>query len=254
MNAFAVHGIDHLSASSVNLFAAQPALWAANYLLGKRVQVGAAAHRGTAVECGVEAGLFDPEMPLAEAEKIGVQKFHTLTRLSGDPKREKELEVIAPSIGVALKELRQYGLPDAPAEGRQHKISVLLDGIPVPFEGWIDFEFGSHGIIVDLKTTLRIPSEISAPHSRQGAIYTKARGGNMHTRMAYVSPKKISVYVVEEVDRHIEQTIAIARCLERFLSLSDDREKLAKSLAPDLSSFYFNDAGARSLAAEVWGL
>lgn len=254
MNAFENHGIDHLSASSINLFAAQPALWAANYLLGKRVPVGAAAHRGTAIETGVEAGLFDPEMPIIEAERIGVEKFHSLTRLSGDPKREKELEVIAPSIATALAELRQYGIPDAPEEGRQHKISVDLDGIPVPFEGWLDFEFASHGIIVDLKTTQRIPSEISAPHSRQGALYTKARGGNMHTRMAYVSAKKIAVYVVEDVEMHLARTIAIARCLERFLSLSDDRELLTRCIAPDMSSFYFNDAGARTLAAEVWGL
>lgn len=254
MNAFTSHGIDHLSASSINLFAAQPALWAANYLLGKRVPVGAAAHRGTAIETGVEAGLFDPEMPVAEAQRIGLEKFHALTRLSGDPKREKELEVVAPSIGVALAELRQYGIPDSPEEGRQHKISVQLDGIPVPFEGWLDFEFGGHGIIVDLKTTQRIPSEISAPHSRQGSLYTKARGGNMHTRMAYVSAKKIAVYAVEDVDAHLARTVAIARCIERFLSLSDDRELLARCIAPDMSSFYFNDVGARSLAAEVWGL
>ena len=54
MTAFARHGIDHLSASSVNLFIAQPALWCASYLMKKRPPVGPAAHRGTAIECGVQ--------------------------------------------------------------------------------------------------------------------------------------------------------------------------------------------------------
>lgn len=254
MTAFARHGISHLSASSVNLFASQPALWAANYLLGKRNPVGPAAHRGTAIESGVEAGLFDPTMPVAEAQEIALAKFHSLTRLSSDHRVEKEREAIAPSVETALAELRQYGVPCAPEDGRQHKISVSLDGVPIPFHGYLDFEFPDHGIIVDLKTTLRIPSEISAPHCRQGSIYTKSRGGNVHTRMAYVSPKKVCVYVVEDVDLHLSRTVAIAQCIERFLSLSDDKELLVRCLAPDMGSFYFNDAAAKSLAAEVWGL
>ncbi|OYZ12814.1 MAG: hypothetical protein B7Y35_15775, partial [Sphingomonadales bacterium 28-64-96] len=59
-NAFERHGLDHLSASSINLFVAQPAMWAMQKLLGHKSRVGAAAHRGTAVEAGVEMGLFDP--------------------------------------------------------------------------------------------------------------------------------------------------------------------------------------------------
>ena len=61
-NAFERHGLDHLSASSINLFVAQPAMWAMQKLLGHKSRVGAAAHRGTAVEAGVEMGLFDPTL------------------------------------------------------------------------------------------------------------------------------------------------------------------------------------------------
>lgn len=102
MNAFERHGITHLSPSSVNLFIAQPALWAASYLMKKRAAVGPAAHRGTAIEVGVEAGLFDPEMPVEECQKIGAAKFHNLTRLSADARIEKERAAVAPSIAVAL--------------------------------------------------------------------------------------------------------------------------------------------------------
>jgi len=253
MNAFEKHGITHLSASSVNLFIAQPALWCASYLLKKRPAVGPAAHRGTSIEAGVEAGLFDPELPVAECQKIALAKFHSLTRLSADPRIEKERDTIAPSVEIALAELRQYGVPDKPEGGeRQHKLVLELPGVPVPVWGYLDFEWPDHGIIVDLKSTSRIPSDISDPHARQGAIYPRS-GAHTQTRMAYVSPKKIAVYVVTEVERHLTEFVRAAQAIERLLSLSDDGEKLTRCLAPDLSSFYWGDASARALAHEIWG-
>lgn len=252
MNAFERHGITHLSASNVNLFVAQPALWCVSYLLKKRTPVGPAAHRGTAIECGVEAGLFDPEMPVAEAQKAALEKYHTLTRLSADPRIEKEREVIAPSVEVALAELRQYGVPDKPDGERQHKISYRIEGVPVPVWGFLDFEWPEHGIIVDLKSTARIPSEISDAHARQGAIYT-GPGGNRQVRFAYTSAKKIAVYVLDNVDQHLRSFVQAAQAIERLLELSDDGEKLTRCFAPDLSSFYWGDASARRLATEIWG-
>lgn len=254
MNAFERHGITHLSASSVNLFIAQPALWCASYLMKKRTAVGPAAHRGTAIECGVEAGLFDPALPVEEAQKVALARFHSLTRLSADPRIEKERETIAPSVAVALAELRQYGVPDRPGEacGRQHKIEYRIAGLPVPVWGYLDFEWPEHGIIVDLKSTARIPSEISEAHARQGAIYT-GPGSNRQVRFAYVSSKKISVYVLGNVEAHLRSFVAAAQSIERLLELSDDGEKLTRCFAPDLSSFYWGDASARALAHEIWG-
>lgn len=251
-NAFERHGITHLSASSVNLFIAQPALWCASYLLKKRPAVGPAAHRGTAIECGVEAGLFDPEMTIEECRKKAEEKFHSLTRLSADPRIEKERDAIAPTVEVALAELRKYGLPHKPDKDRQHKIEYMVEGVPIPVWGFLDFEFEQHGIIVDLKSTLRIPSEISAPHARQGAIYA-GPGGNWQVRFAYASPKKISVYALENVETHLQSFVAAAQSIERLLELSDDSEKLTRCFAPDLTSFYWGDASARALAHEIWG-
>lgn len=252
MNAFERHGITHLSASHVNLFIAQPALWACSYLLKKRTAVGPAAHRGTAIECGVEAGLFDPELPVAECQRIAAEKFHGLTRLSADPRIEKERATIEDSVTVALAELRQYGIPEAAEGGRQHKIVRTIEGIPVPVWGFLDFWWPEHGIIVDLKTTARVPSAISEAHARQGAIYAGS-GGNTQVRMGYVSPKKMAVYVVEDVAHHLAQFVTAAQAIERLLSLSDDGEMLTRCFAPDLSSFYWGDASARALAQEIWG-
>ena len=45
---------------------------------------------------------------------------------------------------------------------------------------------------------MRIPSEVSAPHKRQGAIYAKAKG--MDVKFLYVSPKKATVHDIEDID------------------------------------------------------
>lgn len=252
MTAFATHGIDHLSASSVNLFIAQPALWCASYLMKRRTPVGPAAHRGTAIECGVEAGLFDPELPVAECQRMAQERFHGLTRLSADPRIEKERETLDGSVAVALAELRQYGVPEKPADGRQHKLDIRIDGVAVPIVGYLDFIWPQHGIIGDLKSTARIPSEISDAHARQGSLYLR-HGSNLQCRMIYVSAKKVAAYVVDNAERHIASFVQAAQAIERLLSLSDDPEHLTRCFAPDLSSFYWGDQSARRIAQEIWG-
>lgn len=248
---FEKHGIGHLSASSINLFAAQPSLWAASYLMKRRTPVGPAAHRGTAIECGIEAALFDPEMSIAAAQEMAMAKFHSLTRFSGDHRVEKERDCIPASVEIGIKEMRQYGVPEKPEAGRQHKIEVVLaDDLP-PFHGYLDLKFPDHGITVDLKTTARIPSDISEPHCRQGGIYWKALG-NHQIRFAYISSKKIAVYALENAASHVEDSVRIGRAIGRFLSLSDDGEKLTRSLYPDAASFYWGDASAQQIMQEIW--
>lgn len=252
-NPFERHGLDHLSASSINLFVAEPAMWAMQKLMGRKTRVGAAAHRGTAVEAGVEMGLFDPTAPVEDCQAAALARFNTLTALSTDPAVEKERAGIAPAVAVALKELRQYGIPSPAEENRQHRIEVELPGVPVPFVGWLDFWFPEHGIIIDLKTQGRLTSKISDPHARQGAIYHAAHG-NSEIRFAYVTPQKIGVYRLEDPRLHLARVVNIARSIERFLSLSDDGAELTAALFPNLDSFYWNDAGARAAAEEIWGL
>jgi hypothetical protein len=153
---------------------------------------------------------------------------------------------------VGLAELRQYGLPAKPENGRQHKLELDIPGVPIPVWGFLDFYWPDHGIILDLKTSSRVPSSISDAHARQGALYLKS-GSNQQMRFAYCSSKKIAVYVLEDADRHLNTFVQTVRAMENFLSLSDDGERLTRSLAPDLSSFYWNEPAARAVAQEIWG-
>jgi hypothetical protein len=257
MNAFERHGIDHLSASSLNLWAAQPALWIMERLLGRRAPAGIPASRGKAVEHGVHVGLIDPAKPIEDCAAEAECEFNRLTALAGDPRREDERPKIAGYVRGALAELRQYGVPDA----YQHRVELRLDDVPVPVIGFIDWRFAGHGLIVDLKTTERFPGAIGDPHGRQGAVYASAHG-NFGMRFAYAKPapgkkepQQVRVYEMsgDDVRRHLEALRLIALSLGRFLAISNDPRELAGLIVPDFESFWWSDLSAPAAGREIFG-
>ena len=79
--------LEHHSPSSLNLFAASPAMWCLEKLLGERQPVGVPAHRGTAVEHGVAAALAEG-IDLDAATKAACAKYDALTALTADARRD----------------------------------------------------------------------------------------------------------------------------------------------------------------------
>jgi len=247
MNGFAMHGIDHISVSSLNTFKWQPALWVCERLFRQRGPVGAAAHRGTASEAGIAHGLLNPAAAVEECQQIALAEFDRLTALSGDPKRTKEREAVPGIVAVGLAELRQYGVPDEV----QKRIDVRLDGVPVPFLGFQDFGWSKHGITLDLKTQLRLSSEISSAHAAQVGLYI--HGTNREGRIAYVTPSKCGVYRLENPAEHVAALANIAQRLERFLRLSSDPNELAALVVPDFDHWMWSDPATRATGRAIFG-
>jgi hypothetical protein len=247
-NPFETHGIEHLSPSSINLFAASPALFVLEKCLKLKQPVGAAAHRGTAVEAGVVLGLLTGATD-AECAAAAQATYSERVALCGDPRRDKERDAIVDMTLVGLKELRGYGVPSA----TQGKIERHVEGLAVPIIGYFDAEWDNHGILIDLKTTHRIPSEISTNHARQVALYASCRSNNFDIRICYVSTKKAATYRLENATAHVAAIDRIALTIQRFLSVSDDPQELVGIVAPDVDSFYFADPGARQAVFSTWG-
>ena len=239
---------DHHSASSTSLFCASTAMWVAEKVLGLRQPVGAPAHRGIAIEDGVTHGLMNPDASLAECVKVAIIKYDTLMAVSPDARREKYRETISDMVRQALAELRPYGVPS----GVQGRVEWKPDGLRLPVIGFFDFEWAQHGIIVDLKTTEKLPSQIKISHARQAAFY--ASSDNMAARLTYVTPKKCETYELENIREHREALRQIAMRIENFLALSDDPEFFKSITVPDLESFYWGGPTARQLAFEHWGV
>ena len=247
MNAFERHGIGHLSASSLSTFAAEPALWVMERLLKRKGQVGCSAHRGTAAEDGIVHGLLNPGATIEDCQALALVKYDQLSALSGDPKRQKERDAVLPIVATAIPELRKYGIPD----GVQLRIERRLDGVPVPFLGFIDLRWSQHGMLLDLKTQLRLSSEISPAHARQVALY--AHGTNDAAGICYATPSKVGIYRLEDAATHTAAMANIAKRLERFLGVSKDPHELAGIVCPNWDSFYWSDPFTRALGKEVYG-
>ena len=256
-SSFERHGIEVLSATSLNQWAAAPALWVMQRLLDCRSPQSAFFARGKAVEHGVHTGLLAPTLDVEACVAAAEAAFDREMALVPDARREKERSSIAGYVANAVGELRQYGIPT----GYQERVEVRLEDVPVPVIGYPDWTFDDHGLLVDLKTTERLPSSISDAHGRQGAVYARARG-NYGMRFAYARPsaantggRSVVVYELpaEDLRRHLEALRQIAVRLARFLALSSDPHELAALLVPDFDHHWWTNPITRAHGAAVFG-
>jgi hypothetical protein len=251
MNGFERHNIDHLSASSINLWANAPDVWVMQYLHGLRTPMGAAAWRGICTEDAVVQILMGD----SEAASIdqALAKFDKRFPI-GDEKTSAERRRIEPMTQLAVEELKQYGPPEFPEDEDhpQEKISITAkgDGWSIPVIGYLDLVFPQHGVVIDLKTTGRIPSTMSAEHQLQRAIYAKAKG-NMDVRFLYVSEKKTSMLADGDPTELLAQAKVQIGRIEAFLRHCD--KETAKAIVPvQPSSFYWS--GNETLRKEFYGI
>jgi hypothetical protein len=239
---------DHHSPSSLNLFTAEPAMWVLEKIIKLKQPVGIPAHRGSAVEAGVNAGLHDFDLEEKACIDVALTEFDSRAAMSGDPRREKYRDDIADMVTTALDELRRYGKPS----GMQGRVENRPSELLLPILGYYDFAWEHLGILADLKTTERMPSEIKVGHARQVAHY--ATSDNVDARLIYVTPKKLEAYHLENVNAHRKALVRVAATVERWLTASDDPFYFIDRTIPDIESFYWKEPAARQLAYQYWGI
>ena len=248
MNGFEKHNIDHLSASSINLWTNAPDVWVAKYLHNFKGSFGPAARRGQCVETAVHLTITGGDFE--QSVKTALEDFDK-TFMFGTEDTTKERDLIEPMARIAVEELDHLGAPEAGGD-EQHRISISADfgEWSIPVIGFLDFTYPEHGLVVDLKTTTRVPSVMSADHQLQRAIYSAATG-NMAVKFLYCSAKK-ATWLEDGNPAEIlaRAKVQIAR-LERFLSLHSAEDALA-CVPVNPSTFYWkNDEAAR---IEMYGL
>lgn len=252
MNGFERHGITHLSASSLNLWRNAPDVWVTRYLLDKRTPFGPAMERGKAVELALVSALRGESMEAAVNRAL--ESFDSVWTFENADKPEaiaKERALIAPMTEIAFAELQDHGEPSFDAD-QQHKVSITArgDGWAVPVIGFLDLVYPDNGLVVDLKTTQRVPSVMSLEHQVQRAIYAKAKS-NHAVRFLYVSDKKAAWLEDGDPDAILAKLkIEITR-LETFLRRHSAEEAVA-CVPCNAGSFYWR--GAEDLRSEIYGL
>ena len=244
MNGFEKHGIKHLSASNLNTWIDAPDIWVLRYLLKRQTPSGAAAMRGSMVEKAVASTLLGMSQTEAISEVLDQydQQF-------GDDQTQRDL--IKPMVTMSIDLLKPYGPPDFPEHGVQHKISLPLttDEFTIPVIGYLDFVFPQQGLVVDLKTTTRVPSRMNYGHKVQRVIYQKSLG-NYAVKFLYVSGKKNSLLEDGDVFYTWQKITKTAQRIEKFLRLVT-KEEAVEIIPHNPNTFYWK--GLDGLREEVYG-
>jgi hypothetical protein len=240
---FAKHGIMHLSASSINLWVNAPDIWVARYLKGHRSAFGPAPRRGQCVEDAVLA------MLKGEGEDAAINSATDALRKtfpSGGDDVEKEAALIPDMARDAFDALKDYGVPEFEGEGQDKiEISANFDGWSIPVIGFLDFVFPALGLIIDLKTTTRVPSKMSAEHQLQRAIYARAKG-NMAVKFLYTSGKKHALLEDGDPAEVLAKAKTQIARINQFLEHCDDADTAMRIIPHNPNSFYWRgDEAAR---------
>lgn len=233
-NPFERYDIKHLSPSSLNLYAANPALWVGRYLFGWRDDSSVAAHRGAAVEAGLDLWLFKRNIGDAIAKALAT--FAELTQGEASDEHEAERSNIAPMISQAAAALSGVPMPI----GRQIRVDYHVSGVEVPIIGYIDYLF--EGFLLDLKTSKACPSAIKADHGRQVALYAHVK--ERPAKILYVTAKKFALYDLpsDEAQIHLSDLERMARAVRHLLAKSKNAMDAAGFFAPSRDDFRWNDA------------
>ena len=239
MQGFNRHNIKHTSASSLNMWSEDPAAWVAKYLLNTKFAFSPAARAGVLAEDAV-VNVLARGMSQQDATDRAIETYAKATLFDRSEKTQSRMDMIPGMIDLALKELKQYGDPEFAPDGKQKKIEVncRVDDWSIPVIGYLDLHYPQHGLVVDLKTSAKLPSEMSKSHLRQQAIY-KASMGNCAVKFLYVTGKKSAVFESDDTSDTLKDIKAILKRQNSFLSIGDI--DLLKSIVPVVPSFYFND-------------
>jgi hypothetical protein len=237
MNPFEKHGIGHLSPSSLNLFIAQPGIWAWRYLARQKEASNERMIRGNAVEAGFVAALrgADWSDALEHAHSVFWVNF-----CAESPEAIEQGKLIEPMLHQCLTwhdavfaTLRAQETFDLRAA--QIKVEHWFDDVPVPVMGYVDLAFD--GVDIDLKTTMRCPSKPDNSHVRQVSLYRAAR--NKPGGLLYVTDKKHAYFGVtdEMMAKGLEEFSDAARRVTKLLGAFEKPDDILAILPIDYDDF-----------------
>jgi hypothetical protein len=223
-------GIHAFSVSHVNKYILHPGLWGAKYLDGRDGIVTPKMMRGNAVEKGYIDGLVrGVDFPAA------LQTAHDdyLLRVENSGGETETTRRAAILIEPMLEQCFKWEAP-GPLMAHQIRIETWLDGVSLPFVGYVDLAFEK--VDVDLKTTEAIPREgPKGTDIRQVALYRAAR--NRPGALLYVSKNDHKYYEVTNAQMRegLEELRQAARKIEALLAAFDTPEQLMNVLPIDYS-------------------
>ena len=236
------------SFSSVGKFITNPSAWLCHYGLGLKSPSTPAMVRGNVSE-------FGAYYKLKKASQIKSDKLCSkLLKWKFD--RNKFIEIgkeLDNSIAIAdvfTKFLQERQLTRIVSY--QKEVSKKINGLDYPVRAFTDFEFDN--IIVDAKSTMRMPSAPKHDHIRQQALYSKLY--NKPTALLYATPKKTMYYELEQNDINdgYNQIMSYFKSLENYIKRCNNSLEEAIKITPlytDPNPFAW-DHNIKQEAEKIW--
>ena len=244
-----------LSASSLNMFMKDPALWVLKHFYGARSGENIYASRGKLIEAAITAKTPEEEAKAWEEYDTSIFQFE-------DDDLSKSIEDNLPwwiSEGkIALADMvKEFGDYET-----QIEVKGEIEGLP--FIGYIDLQFA--GLDADIKTANKLPSIVSRglrkgmlpadkrDNVRQQVVYNIIR--NKPQALLYLSPDGSHLHPVsvEEAQELRGELVANVNAIKKLLSMDID-DILANTIPKWKQmrhSIYWDDQ-LRDLAMELWG-
>mgnify|MGYP003135706772 CR=1 FL=1 len=259
---FAAHGIDHLSASSINLFIEDPARWVMRYLFVAPKQQKPVFWRGTAVDddIGRMFGMKENQKEPVAAEDcktLAMEQYFGLATYW----QEQGYEFDAEEVGKESANLTKYldsALPFYEKLGKpsayQKEINLMLDDCPVPINGFIDLMYGEgdDAVVRDIKTTGRKPL-LRPSVARQLAIYAQAETATPIVDYVYVTSRtsEVITFDVDNWELHLDDVRRAVKAMTNLVSYSNDATQIASLIYPDYDKWSWS-AEEIHFAKSIW--
>lgn len=248
-NDFEEHGIEHLSASSINTYITDPCKFIYKYLFNMPTKAGAPAWRGIVVDEAIGIYLSSEKPSIEKVKELAIKRFRGLTEHNeadhSDPKILKERRLIPTYIQTACPYYADMGKPIS----YQKHVSIDV-GLPVPIIGFIDLQY--EGVVRDIKTVSRMPSKIPETVKRQLSLYATAEQSTAIVDYVNVTKTKKDVrsIVVDDVEEQFEDLISGAKAIQRLLSIGDKNE-IAQAFFPNFDSWMWSEEETAN-AKTIW--
>lgn len=244
-NPFYQFDIEHISASSINLFMQDIPLFIVRYLAKHKSPTNPAMLRGTVIDHAI-----GNKTSVKEAQK----EFKALMNYEKNQgnvfdqeKTETEYNNIEKYLEVGFPFYQELGEPVS----YQKKVELQFDDLPIPVLGFVDMEYSD--CIRDIKTTAKRPSALTPQVQRQIAIYATALEKNRaYADYLYVTKTKAEVitFEVDDIDMRLNEVYRVASAMMNLLQ-NNDINSLVDQFYPDMTSFMWDDSSIQ-VAKELW--
>ena len=236
------------SFSSVSKFIRNPSEWLCHYSLGLRSPSNAAMTRGNLAEFGtyykIKRGMNGKDGKAFS--KLIEHRFKKLKFLNAESEIKNAISIAEHFEKILyerqLRDIKSY----------QREEVKKVEGLKYPVRMFTDFEF--ENLIVDAKSTLRLPSSPKIDHIRQQGLYSKLY--NKPTALMYATPKKSLFYELtnDDVDIGYNETYNHFKSLENYIKRCNNSLEEAIKTTPlytDPNPFAW-DINIKQEAEKIW--